>query len=268
MTAQQLVDKAVHIAKNYKTLYVMGCFGAPLTGANVQRYCNNHSYNRQPARSAMVRAAGNQNPPVYGFDCVNLIKGILWGWSGDADKTYGGAKYATNGVPDTNADGMISRCLKVSTVFDNLDVGEALWCKGHIGLYIGNGLAVECTPNWENGVQITAVSNIGTKKGYPARRWTKHGRLPYVTYAAPKVPQVKKPVAAMQHDPQVAKGKVLTVNTGGLNIRYGPNKDKYESIRVLPRGTKVTWYGFYTGSWLLVQLADGTTGYCHKAYLR
>lgn len=38
MKAQTLVDKAVDIAKNYKTLYVMGCFGAPLTGANVTRY--------------------------------------------------------------------------------------------------------------------------------------------------------------------------------------------------------------------------------------
>lgn len=29
MTAKVFVDKAVDIAKNYKTLYVMGCFGAP-----------------------------------------------------------------------------------------------------------------------------------------------------------------------------------------------------------------------------------------------
>ena len=37
MTAKAFVDKAVDIAKNYKTLYVMGCFGAPLTGSNVDR---------------------------------------------------------------------------------------------------------------------------------------------------------------------------------------------------------------------------------------
>ena len=29
MTAKVFVDKAVDVAKNYKTLYVMGCFGAP-----------------------------------------------------------------------------------------------------------------------------------------------------------------------------------------------------------------------------------------------
>lgn len=69
MTAKELVDKAVDIAKNYKTLYVMGCFGAPLTGGNVSRYCTNHSYNKAPDRTAMIKAAANQSPPVYGFDC-------------------------------------------------------------------------------------------------------------------------------------------------------------------------------------------------------
>ena len=80
MTAKAFVDKAVDIAKNYKTLYVMGCFGAPLTGSNVSRYCNNHSYNKNATRTAMIKAAANQSPPVFGFDCVCLIKGILWGW--------------------------------------------------------------------------------------------------------------------------------------------------------------------------------------------
>ena len=60
--------------------------------------------------------------------------------------------------------------------------GEGLWGPGHWGLYIGDGLAVECTPAWKNGVQITAVGNIGTKAGYNTRTWTKHGRLPYVDY--------------------------------------------------------------------------------------
>ena len=82
MTAKAFVDKAVDIAKNYKTLYVMGCFGAPLTGSNVSRYCNNHSYNKNATRTAMIKAAANQSPPVFGFDCVCLIKGILWGWDG------------------------------------------------------------------------------------------------------------------------------------------------------------------------------------------
>lgn len=183
MTNHELVEKCIDIAKNYKTLYVMGCFGAPLTGGNVTRYCNNHTYNKQAARTKMIKAAANQNPPVFGFDCVCLIKGILWGWNGNASKTYGGAGYAINGVPDINADQMISKCKNVLTTgWNDMEIGEAVWCSGHIGVYIGDGLAVECTPSWENNVQITAVANIGAKSGYNARKWTKHGKLPYITY--------------------------------------------------------------------------------------
>ena len=182
MKASEFVAKLKDVVQNYKTLYVMGCFGAPLTGGNVSRYCNNHAYNKQAARTKMIKAAANQNPPVFGFDCVCLIKGILWGWRGDASKTYGGASYAVNGVPDIGADTMITKCKGVSTNFSNVEVGEALWCSGHIGVYIGGGLAVECSPAFDNDVQITAVKNMGTKSGYNARKWQKHGKLPWVDY--------------------------------------------------------------------------------------
>lgn len=102
---------------------------------------------------------------------------------GDKSKTYGGAGYAINGVPDIGADTMITKCTGVSTSgWANMVIGEAVWMSGHIGIYIGDGLAVECSPKWENKVQITAVGNIGSKPGYNTRRWTKHGKLPYVDY--------------------------------------------------------------------------------------
>ena len=179
-TAAQLAERCLDVAQNYKTLYVMGCFGAPMTAANKKRYTQNHTYNKQAARTKMINAV---SADTFGFDCVCLIKGLLWGWCGDKTKTYGGASYAVNGVPDIGADTMITKCKDVSTAgWANMEVGEALWVKGHIGIYIGNGLAVECTPSWGNKVQVTAVKNIGAKSGYNARTWTKHGKLPYVTY--------------------------------------------------------------------------------------
>ena len=146
MKSMEFVNKAIDIAKNHKTLYVMGCFGAPLTGANVTRYLNNHNYNKQASRQKMIKAAANQSPPVFGFDCVCLMKGIMWGWNGDASRTYGGAGYAINGVPDVNADGMIARCTGVTRNFSNIIPGECVWMAGHVGIYIGNGLAVQCSP--------------------------------------------------------------------------------------------------------------------------
>lgn len=184
-TAAQLAERCLDVAQNYKTLYVMGCFGAPLTAANKKRYTQNHSYNKQAARTKMINAA---SADTFGFDCVCLIKGLLWGWCGDKSKTYGGTSYASNGVPDLGADTMITKCKNVSTAgWANMEVGEALWVKGHIGVYIGNGLAVECTPAWKNQVQVTAVGNIGAKSGYNTRTWTKHGKLPYVTYTGESI---------------------------------------------------------------------------------
>lgn len=179
MKSNEFVNKLIDIARNYKTLYVMGCFGAPMTDANKARYCNHTSYNKKSARQKMIKAA---TADTFGFDCVCLIKGVLWGWNGDKTKTYGGAKYASNGVPDIGADTMFSRCTEKSADFSEIEVGEAVWCSGHIGVYIGDGLAVECTPSWQNKVQITAVKNIGAVKGYNARKWTKHGKLPYIEY--------------------------------------------------------------------------------------
>lgn len=130
MTNMEFVSRVEAIATDCKTLYVMGCFGAPLTGSNVDRYCSNHEYNRQTVRTSRIKVKANQDPPVFGFDCVCLIKAILWGWNGDKSKTYGGASYASNGVPDIGADAMIGKCYGVSTDFSKLVPGEAVWMEG------------------------------------------------------------------------------------------------------------------------------------------
>lgn len=179
MTARELVRRCVDVAEHYRTLYVMGCFGAPMTAANKKRYTQNHEYNKAAVRTKMIHAA---TADTFGFDCVNLIKGVLWGWDGDLSAQYGGARYGSNGVPDVSADGMIRLCKGVTDDFREIVPGAAVWMPGHIGLYIGEGLAVECTPKWANGVQITAVGNLGKKSGYNTRTWKKWGLLPYVSY--------------------------------------------------------------------------------------
>ena len=191
-TNQELAAAYLDVAKNHKTLYVMGCFGAPMTPGNKVRYTTNHSYNKKAARTKKIHAA---SPNTHGFDCVNLIKGLLWGWNGDKSHTYGGSKYKSNGVPDISADQMIKVCKDVSTDFSTIMVGEAVWLPGHIGVYVGNGLVVECSPKWADAVQITACLNVGHPDGYNGRGWTKHGKLPYVSYTQPvtePVPTTKK----------------------------------------------------------------------------
>lgn len=180
-TAAQLAERCLDVAQNYNTIYMWGVFGAPVTESIIAGKAKQYPSWYTAAKQKTFRSLIGKN--YFGFDCVCLIKALLWGWCGDKNASHGGASYASNGVPDIGADTMIARCKDVSTTgWADMEVGEALWVKGHIGVYIGDGLAVECTPAWKNRVQVTAVKNIGAKSGYNARTWTKHGKLPYVTY--------------------------------------------------------------------------------------
>ncbi len=181
-TGQQLAQ-AARQAAGYKTLYVNGCFGAPMNEKNKSRYISSYSYNQQSDRQEKIQAA---SADTFGFDCVCFVKGLLWGWEGDSSQIYGGADYAVNGVPDITEEALLNKCAGVSGEFSGLSVGEYLWSQGHCGIYIGGGLAVEATPLWADGVQITAVGNMQAPAGYPVRSWEKHGKLPYVTYDAPE----------------------------------------------------------------------------------
>ena len=172
-------------AAEQKTLYIKGCFGSPMTAANKRRYTQNNPYNTAAARVKKIEAASKD---TFGFDCVCLIKGVLWGWDGSKTKTYGGAKYLANGVPDVGADSIIKQCKVASGDFRTIVPGALLWMKGHVGIYIGDGLAIECTPSWDDGVQITAVGNIGGVAGYHTRTWSLWGMLPWVDYTEDKLP--------------------------------------------------------------------------------
>lgn len=169
-------------ALNAKTLYVMGCFGAPMNDANKKRYTSNHDYNKKPDRTQIIM---NATDDTFGFDCVCLIKGILWGWCGDKTKQYGGAVYKSNGVPDINADAFYKNCTFKSTDFSNVPVGAILHIDGHVGIYVGAGYAIECTYRNKNGVQRTIVKNIKdmTVDGIITRRWDEWGLTPYVDYS-------------------------------------------------------------------------------------
>lgn len=219
MTAESFVKKAKDIANNYKTLYVLGCFGAPMTESAKNYYTRKNTYNK--SRSKIINAASSD---TFGFDCVNLLKGIFWGWNGDKNKTYGGAKYESNGVPDVNANGMFDKyCTDKSSNFKNIEVGEFLWMEGHIGVYIGNGLAVECTPIWKNKVQITAVGNIGKKSGYNTRTWKKHGKSVFLDYTKKPEP---KPVVIKVGDTVIVNGYGTASSSGtGARTRKFSNKE-------------------------------------------
>lgn len=167
-------------AYNSKTLYVMGGWGFPLNSDNKKRTFI-QPYNCKPERKVKINAASSD---TFAFDCCGLPRSILWGWNGNTKARNGGATYCANGVPEYDAKQfMFEGCTEQSRDFSKIEPGEFLWLDGHCGVYLGDGLAIESTPKWKDGVQITAVANIGKKKGYESRTWTYHGHLKYVDYS-------------------------------------------------------------------------------------
>ncbi|MDE6260544.1 MAG: hypothetical protein K2M42_06745 [Oscillospiraceae bacterium] len=188
MNAAAFCAQALDIARNYKTSYMLGPWGWPATDKMITRATTNGS-NAQTNKQWLAKANAIKGKGFL-FDCVGLIKGILWGWSGDLSRTYGGAGYACNGVPDYDAKKMIDCCREVSTDFSRIVPGEAVWMDGHIGIYVGGGVVVESTPKWQGGVQCSTLTNTAGSQKLPgtvgSRTWTKHGKLPWVDYTAAK----------------------------------------------------------------------------------
>lgn len=114
---------------------------------------------------------------------------------------------------------MIKQCQGVSTDFSKIQKGEAVWVKGHIGVYIGDGKVIECTPKWSvsPGVKISMLGNVGYSGGY-TRTWTKHGFLPWVDYTE-KVESVKTDrFNTLDEIPEYAKESIkYFIDNGFLN---------------------------------------------------
>ena len=191
---------------------------------------------------------GKWNGYSWGWDCVCLIKGILWGWVGDTSKPRGGgAVYASNGVPDIGTETMIDVCQNVSTDFSDLHKGELLWMQGHVGIYIGNGNVIEATASWNTWkVIMTQIGSNGyrTYNGQgDGSSWKKHGFLPYVDYKEEPEPPKPEPTSNIQVGDWVEP--IELINYYGTPLTQYDDKylvtDLYGDRAVLsaPRGDKM-----------------------------
>lgn len=113
------------------------------------------------------------------MDCIGMIKGFFWtnGGQGVLEYLNGGAefksKYGSNGCPDKGANGMLAWLKSEGCKHGNIDTlpeipGVLLFKSGHVGVYIGNGWAVEAQ-GFSTGVVKTQVSK---------RPWTEWAYLP------------------------------------------------------------------------------------------
>lgn len=166
MKVNDFIKKAKEIEKE-KTIYVLGGLGFILPHNFRNSYFAKYEFNI-PRLNLYEKYKGK----AYAFDCVGLIKAILWGWD---KKTYSWKNVKTNNVPDINADTMLTKayCKDIAYSMEGITKGELVGMKGHIGIYIGDNKVIECTPLWKNSVQITDLNQ---------RNWTKRGKLKWIDY--------------------------------------------------------------------------------------
>ena len=180
ITKTEFLKLARKVATDFRTVYMKGCFGSPVSKALLQSKAAQYPEFYTPAKcQALLAEKEAGSTPLFGFDCVCFVKGLLWGWSGNPNATHGGAVYASNSVPDLSVEQMKDRCIGLSSDFDGITPGELLFMPGHVGIYLGDGLAVECTSKWQGGVLLSGVSNVGFTGPYSARLWQSHGRMPW-----------------------------------------------------------------------------------------
>lgn len=161
---KEYVEKLLDIEKNFKTYYAWGAFGAPANSKNRKRY----------------DVPDTLSTDTFLFDCSGFAyKALPWGWCGDKTKTYGGAQYQKYDL-DHPFDKV---CESITADFSNILPAEVVYMPGHVGVYVGNGIVVECTSAWENKVLLSECTNTGINTGLKhKRKWTSHGKLPFIKY--------------------------------------------------------------------------------------
>ena len=178
--ATEFISNLKNIADNYNTVYGKGGFGHPCTKMTIENLKAAYPDWYDAARTeSLKKLVGKQ---YYILDCVCLIKTVLfWGWNGNFNAAYGGAMYDRN--TDYTEKGLLNACTFTSDNFNIIVPGELVYMPGHVGVYVGKGQVIECSPKWKNGVQYSNLGNLAKYKTGNNRVWSRHGKLPGIDYS-------------------------------------------------------------------------------------
>ena len=151
-------------AKNAGWGYVWGTYGEVLTARAFQQKLRQY-----PAEIGAEKKFISEN--YLGkrtADCVGLIKGYLW-----LNPETKRIEYGRGGHADVGADGMFEKAKEKGTISSIPKIpGIAVWQKGHIGIYVGDGRVIEAA-NTRAGILETRLS---------AGTWTHWLKVPGVSY--------------------------------------------------------------------------------------
>ncbi len=141
-------------------------------------------------------------------DCVGLIKGYYW------TKDDGTQVYGLDGRPDKGANGMFNVAKVKGSISTLSEIpGLLLYSPGHVGVYIGDGYAVEAR-GFNYGVVKTKVSQ---------RSWTHWYQCPYINYItatpAEPLPSQEDPVTPPASENSTDADRLLQYHKGIKMLR-------------------------------------------------
>ena len=214
MNNAEAVEKLVELATKYNTVYVNGTVGQPLSCDLIESTINITSGNEKRAERNKKRVPYN----YYAFDCSGMVKALfLWNWNN--------GEYDYNENEEVNESGLWQLCPEASrsntfASYDSIKPGEFLYKSGHCGMYIGGGYAVECTSDWNSGVQITRVVLTNEPEAdlsEPATRWEGHGQLPFISYTCDNLYQTSTSGRLQLNKSVYHPGEPIRITVKGLS---------------------------------------------------
>lgn len=211
-------------------------------------------------------------------DCCGLIKGYLWSETATSTPVYKSSQ-------DKSASGMYAAATtkgKISTLPKTAGLlvfkGESTSKITHVGVYDGSGYVYEAKGHSSGVVKST----------YNQANWNYWAQCPYTTddtssssttsssssskssSSSSSTSSKTATDSAKSYDKSLAGSYKTTAN---LYVRNGASTSK-SSMVVLPKGTVVQNYGYYTSTsgikWLYVQVTYNKvkyTGFCSSRYL-
>lgn len=222
LTGKQLAAYCEKVFAN-KWVYWYGTCGYACTkslyNSKKKQYPNHYTAVRE---AAYMKDIANGKT---GADCVGMIKSFFW-----TGGVFGGKNtYASNHCPDTSANGMINLCTQTGNPSSVPDIpGLVLWKSGHIGVYVGGGMAIEM-----KGFDYDCLRRKVSEGG-----WTKWGRLP---------------ASMISYDDECSDCDIPPEPEGDRDLRNG---DEGADVKQLQ--TNLIRLGFDCGKWG----ADGEFGDC------
>ncbi len=185
----ELVDRLMKIYNELPTVYAKGGIGWKLTDYRYNYLRNQYADNKKYLTP--------DTKGKYACDCSGMIVGAAYdGWRVDHEPTWSKAH-------DWN-DKMLHDRLTDKCKPQNAILGMCLWKKGHVGLYVGNGMSLDCNYDsaTSNGIHLRKIEEVG---------WTEAGKLPEIQYVTPKVGDVV-PMVITKIDGNKAYGETEIVN--------------------------------------------------------